>query len=802
MKFSEKAVVAAMKLGMKITGVSQNENQPAIGEYKENKGFSKLLREVAADGAILLKNDGCLPYKKKETVSVFGRCQYDWFFTGYGSGGDVKLPYSVNLTDGIKNCKNLLINEELADIYNNWCIENPVDHGVWAHWPRSLPEMPLTYELVEKAAEKTDAAIYVIGRSSGEDRENVLEEGSYYLTADEKNIIKTLSEKFKSLTVLLNIGCIIDMSWINEFKEYLNAVMIVWQGGMESGNAVADLLCGAVSPSGKLCDSVALSYKDYPSASSFGNKDYNEYCEDIFVGYRYFETFSPELVQFPFGFGLSYTDFSLSGRKVKKTDDAIIVSVNVKNTGAFPGKQVLQLYLEKPNTFLGNPSRELVAFSKTSLLSPGESESLELRAPKYFFTSYDDCGETGYPFSYLLQEGTYSIYLGTDVRNAKKIWSYEQEKTELYKKLKQVCAPHKPFMRTTRNSRGNKESKQVLTAQYDLKKIIHENLPETIEFTGYKGYSLKDVKDKKVSIEDFTAQLTSYELEAICRGDIDMDSPLGVKGNAGVLGGTIKSLRDKGIPALTTTDGPSGIRLLYYASLIPIGSLLASTYDPKLVERIYSYIGKEMKALGSDILLAPGMNIHRNPLCGRNFEYFSEDPLLSGYMAAATISGIQSSGLSACPKHFACNNQEYNRTHNDSRVSERALREIYLRGFEIAVKKANPKCIMTSYNKINGVWGHYNYELCQRILRDEWNYDGLVMTDWWMRSSKSPEFPKLRDNAYRVRSSVDVLMPGAKRLSGKSDNTLLETLDKNDGITLGELQRSAIRVIRTCMKIQ
>ena len=282
-----------------------------------------------------------------------------------------------------------------------------------------------------------------------------------------------------------------------------------------------------------------------------------------------------------------------------------------------------------------------------------------------------------------------------------------------------------------------------------------------------------------------------------------MNSPLGAQGNAGAFGGVLASLRDKSVPAAITTDGPSGIRLTACSSLLPIGTGLASSWDTELVERLYARVGEEMKRLGSDVLLAPGMNIHRNPLCGRNFEYSSEDPLLTGFMASAAVRGIQSAGVSACPKHFACNNQETNRIHNDSRLSERALREIYLKGFEICVKTAHPQNIMTSYNKINGVWGHYNYELCEMILRREWGYEGNIMTDWWMRSSKSPEFPKMRDQAYRVRAGVNVLMPGGSRGSKrKPDGTLLKTYKKHDGITLGELQRNAEWVLRFIVNSQ
>ena len=335
----------------------------------------------------------------------------------------------------------------------------------------------------------------------------------------------------------------------------------------------------------------------------------------------------------------------------------------------------------------------------------------------------------------------------------------------------------------------------------DLRKIISDNLPESVGMTGDKGIKLVDVKNGKASMGDFVAQLSLKELEAITRGDYTMRSKLGAPGNAGCFAGVLPSMRSKGIPAVTTTDGPSGLRLSASCSLIPIGTLLSSSFDTKLVEELLTAIGKEMLVKGSDIILAPGMNIHRTPLCGRNFEYFSEDPVLSGKIAAAYVRGIQKNGTSACPKHYACNNQEYNRCKNDSRLSERALREIYLRGFEICVKEAKPQNIMTSYNKINGVWGHYNYELCTTILREEWGYEGNVMTDWWMQDSNSPEFPAMKNQAYRVRAQVDVLMPGgASRLPLRiSDGTLLKTYGKEDGITLGEIQRSAMNVLRFAM---
>lgn len=799
MAIISKIVNKAVNLGTKLFGgVAQDEAQAALGPVTITDGMPELLRRAAADTAVLLKNNDVLPYKKDTVLSVFGRGQYEWFYTGYGSGGDVKKPYGVNLVEGIKNCEDLVLNTELAEIYKKWNDENPIDHGWWGHWPRYYPDMNLTEEIVKAAAKKSDSAVYIIGRSSGEDRENALEKGSYYLTDNEKASLDLITKYFDSVTVLLNIGSIIDMEWAEKYGRKIGAIMIVWQGGMESGNAIADLLCGKVSPSGKLADTIAEEYEDYPSSKDFGSIAFNNYKEDIYVGYRYFETFEKDDVLYPFGFGLSYTNFELKMGNVKKGKNSVTVECTVKNVGEFSGKEVVQVYVKKPCGTLGNPARELVGFAKTGLLAPKKSEKVKIEIPNEYFCSYDDSGKSGYAYSYVMEEGEYKLYVGTDVRSAEKVWSYHQEKTVQVLELQQTAAPDVAFDRMVNDGKLKYEKTPV--KEYDLRHIIIENIPRPIPRTGDKGYKLIDVKEGRVSMEDFVSQLDLDELEAISRGDYTMDSPLGAKGNAGAIGGVTESLRKKGVPAVITTDGPSGIRLLSYCSLIPIGTAFACSFDTDLVKEVYTLISKEMKEKGSDILLAPGMNIHRSPLCGRNFEYFSEDPVLSGLMAAASVEGIQASGGSACPKHYACNNQETNRTHNDSRVSERALREIYLKGFEICIKNAKPKCIMTSYNKINGVWGHYHYELCERILRREWNYEGMVMTDWWMRSSKSPEFPEMCDQAYRVRSGVNVLMPGGKRTGKhKPDGTLLKTFGKIDGITSGEMQRTAMFVLNMCM---
>ena len=794
------------KIIRKITGAELAQEQQLKAELSGdvNENIVPLLRRAGADGCVLLKNEkNTLPFTENDNVAVFGRVQYDYFYVGNGSGGDVRCPYKLSLIDGIEKNNAFKINGELKDTYRLWREKHQVDPGFWGHWPRFYPEMPLKSSLVKSARQKSNKALVVIGRSAGEDRENALKKGSFYLTDSEVKLLDAVTEHFDKVAVILNVGSVMDFEKLNSYGDKISAIMIVWQGGMESGNSVADVLSGKVNPSGKLSDTVAVNYKSYPGSDHFGAKEENRYVEDIYVGYRYFETFCPNEVSYEFGFGLSYTQFEITPVSAENDDGKISVGAQVKNIGNVPGREVLQLYAQAPQGRLGKPSRVLVGFKKTKELMPGQSETLVITAQPYSYASFDDSGNSGNRNCYVLEEGEYKFFLGTSVKKCDEVLSFKLDSLKVLQSLTEVMAVREQsrFRRflPVKNGGGYKLSfENVPVSTTDLKQIILDNLPKGREITGDRGYKLKDVRDGRVSLDDFTAQLTPDELELITRGEGMMRSPSGAEGNAGIFGGVSKSLRDKGIPPVTTTDGPSGIRLSAACSLMPCGTALACTWDEELIEQLFAEMGREMVSKGSDVLLAPGMNIHRNPLCGRNFEYYSEDPLISGKIAAATVRGIQSVGVSACPKHFACNNQEYNRNYNNSIVSQRALREIYLKGFEICVKEASPKNLMTSYNKINGVWSHYNYELCTTVLRGEWGYKGNVMTDWWMRYAPSPEFPEISGNAYRVRAQVDVLMPGARTSISKTaepDGTLLETYGRENGITLGEMQRSAKNVL-------
>lgn len=800
MKIGKTAFKAVGKIVNKVTsataqGTSSGEN----GGYIYDSQLAFFCREAAAESIVMLKNNnGVLPIGKEQVVSVFGRVQNDYFYVGYGSGGDVNAGYKISLMQALRNDADIKINTRLADEYETLCKKNPVDNGFWGHWPMSYEELHIDPEAVKKAADCSDTAVVIIGRAAGEDRENKAEKGSYYLTDAEIELLDTVTECFSKVALLLNCGSIIDMTKIASYGDKISSVLYVWQCGAESGNAIADVLSGRISPCGKLTDTIAADYSDYPSCGSLDNKKYTVYAEDIYVGYRWFETFARDKVLYPFGFGLSYTDFSFENIEFRQNGTNFSVSLNVKNIGKYAGKQTVQLYYSAPCGRLGKPARTLVAFAKTAALKSGESERVLFDIPMSSLASYDDERE----HSYVLEKGKYTFYVGCDVRSAIPCGEFDLDEDMVTQRLSRHSAAKIPFKRIKATDGGYTHD-DVPVCTDSIRNIILKNLPEAVEITGDRGIKLSDVKSGKAEMKAFVAQLSLAELEAVSRGDYTMNSPLGAAGNAGVYGGVLKSLRDKGISPVTATDGPSGIRLRAAATLLPIGTALACTWNTELVEKLYSRIGAEMKRVGSDVLLAPGMNIHRDPLCGRNFEYFSEDPILSGKIASAVVRGIQSQGVSACPKHFACNNRETNRTHNDSRLSERALREIYLKGFEICVKEAKPQNIMTSYNKINGVWGHYNYELCKCILRDEWGYDGCIMTDWWMRPSASPEFPKMRNQAYRVRAGVNVLMPGGGRAGRKKpDGTLLKTYGKKDGITLGELQQNAEYILKFIMNSQ
>lgn len=788
------------------------------------EGFAAFSRKVAAEGAVLLQNDGqVLPLVKGDRVSVFGRIQINYYRSGTGSGGSVNVPYTTNLLDGLRSKPQIQLNEQLAAVYEQWVKENPFDNGGggWAAEPWHQKEMPLTDDLVADARTKSDKAIIVIGRTAGEDKDNAAEPGSYLLTEDELAMLETVTRHFTKTVVVLNVSNIIDMSWVKHprFENPIGAVIYAWHGGMEGGNAIADVLVGQVTPSGKLTDTIAATIDDYPSTANYGAEDKNLYKEDIYVGYRYFETFCPEKVLYPFGYGISYTTFALGQPQCtvveKNGGHHVDIKVEVTNTGtAYAGKEVVQVYVEAPQGKLGKPVKVLAAFAKTRLLEPGESEQLKLSFPLSRIASYDDAGVTGHRSACVLEAGTYRFHVGTNVREAAPVEvdgreGFTLDELVVVEQLQEALAPTEAFQRMrpgARKADGTYELtwEDVPTRTVDLAARIKQNLPDEIPFTGNKGYTLRDVHEGKVSMEAFIGQLTDEELATIVRGE-GMSNPLVTPGTASAFGGMSESLRQYGIPVGCTADGPSGIRMDsgHKATQVPIGTLLAATWDTALVEELYVLEGRELVRNNIDTLLGPGMNLRRNPLNGRNFEYFSEDPFITGVFATACTKGLKRGGSTATLKHFAGNNQEKNRTKVDAVMSERALRELYLKGFEIAVKEGGANSIMTAYNPLNGYWTASNYDLNTTILRKEWQYEGIVMTDWWAMMNDCVEGgePSRTNTGAMVRAQNDLYMVVANY--GAEDNAMedntLESLATGK-LTRGELQRSAINICRFLMQ--
>ncbi|WP_342480927.1 glycoside hydrolase family 3 C-terminal domain-containing protein [Paenibacillus sp. FSL L8-0340] len=788
------------------------------------EGFAEFSRVAAAEGAVLLKNEGqVLPLQASDNVAIFGRTQVNYYRSGTGSGGSVHVSHTTNLLDGLRNKQNISINQPLAAVYETWIESNPFDNGGggWAAEPWHQKEMPLTDELVSEARAKSNKAIVVIGRTAGEDQDNANEPGSYQLNDEEKAMLKQVTAYFEQTVVVLNVSNIIDMSWLNDegYAHPIPCVIYAWQGGMEGGNAIADVLAGEVTPSGKLTDTIAYSIEDYPSTRNYGNELKNFYQEDIYVGYRYFETFCPERVQFEFGYGLSYTRFEVKPEEAKvitKDGEAYIaIEVNVSNTGtAFAGKEVVQVYYEAPQGKLGQPAKALAAFVKTQLLQPGESQRLTVRFPVHSMASYDDAGVTGHASAYVLEAGTYRLYVGTSVKALAEVGvagqsGYSVEALQVVEQLQEALAPTESFTRMHPGARKADGSYELAYAEVPKQKVsmaerIQSNLPETLAQTGNQGYKLRDVHEGKVSMKAFIAQLSDQDLAAIVRGE-GMSSPLVTPGTASAFGGVSDQLFSYGIPVGCTADGPSGIRMDsgQKATQVAIGTLLAATWNAELVEELYVMEGRELLSNSVDALLGPGLNIRRSPLNGRNFEYFSEDPLISGVFAAACTRGIMKGGSNATLKHFACNNQEKYRSKVDAIVSERALREIYLKGFEIAVKQGGANSVMTSYNPVNGHWAASNYDLNTTVLRGEWGFKGIVMTDWWaiMNDVVDGGPADRRNTNWMVRAQNDLYMVvsnyGAET-NVWGDNTI-ESLD-NGTLTRGELQRSAINICEFLMQ--
>ena len=722
----------------------------------------ELSRQAATEGMVLLKNkDHILPLKKGSRVALFGKATAD-YVKGGGGSGDVTVSYTRNLYEGMQMKERegkVSINHALADFYVSE-VKKQHKAGVLPGFTVE-PEVP--DELFTQAKASCDTAIISICRFSGEgwDRQTVLDKdtkymhpsliaqlemnkkvfqnGDYYLTNEEAALVEKVKANFDRVIVVLNIGGVCDTTWFKDVDE-ISGVLLSYQAGMEGGLATADLLVGDANPSAKLTDTFASALEDYPSTATFHESlDYVDYTDDIYVGYRYFETIpgAAKKVNYPFGFGLSYTEFKVRPVSAEKVNETIRFTVDVKNIGNVAGKEVVQLYYSAPDGVLGKPAKVLGAYKKTRLLSPGETQTIVLTLAIADMASYDDLGRIA-KSAYILEKGVYHFYIGTSVRDlCKPSFTYKITKDMITKQLSSKAAPSQLAKRMT--SDGTFEALPVLDKDFPVSVLTPLEETEGIlpairgkEHTNRaddfdkKLPQLIDVAKGRMTLDEFVDALPTDALIHLLGGQPN----IGVANTFG-----IGNLPEYGIPGIMTADGPAGLRIQPECGVCttawPCATMMAATWNTKLVEQVGAAAALEVKENNIGVWLTPAMNIHRSPLCGRNFEYYSEDPLVAGKTGAAMTRGIQSQHIGVSVKHFCCNNKETNRKNSDSRVSERALREIYLKGFEIVVKEADPYTIMSSYNLINGCRASENQDLLTGILREEWGFKGIVTTDWW-----------------------------------------------------------------------
>lgn len=777
-----------------------------------SKEHIELSKAAAAEGMVLLKNDdNVLPLKKGARVALFGKASAD-YVKGGGGSGDVTVEYIRSLIDGFKALSDYA---ETFEELNNFYKKNVNEQYEAGAAPGMTVEPELDGALVSRARAYTDTAIISICRFSGEgwDRKSsydeglnsedamvrasqkIFEHGDFYLSEAEKRMVEAVKKSFPRVVVVLNVGGAVDTSWFAN-DAGIQSVLMAWQGGMEGGLAEAELLCGIVNPSGRLADTFAQRLEDYPSSYNFHeSEDYVDYTEDIYVGYRYFETIpgAAEKVVYPFGYGLSYTKFDWQLEAAVQDGANVTVKVSVTNCGEADGKEVMQLYVKAPQGVLGKPERVLAAFAKTRLLKPGESQLLCMCFSIDDIASYDDTGRVA-KSAYVLEAGDYELYLGTSVRSARKLGCVcREDKTRIVKQLSAKLAPSSLTKRL--RSDGSFEQLETHTPHekdaddidFELKTAIDGRSPawRALEGCPVWGHDderkkqLSQVADGSVTMDEFLAQMSDEDLSHLVGGQPNT-------GVANTFG--IGNMPEYGIPNFMTADGPAGLRIDKKCGVNttawPCATLLACTWDPQTVRMVGEAGAREVKENNISIWLTPAVNIHRTPMCGRNFEYYSEDPFLAGVLASAMVEGIQSQNIAATVKHFALNNKETNRRESNSRVSERAAREIYLKQFEIIVKKAKPWCIMSSYNIVNDYRASENRELLEDILRGEWGYEGVVTTDWWAMSEHYKE----------IKAGNDVKMP-----AGMPTN-LAKALDQGL-LSRQELEVCARRLLGLMLKL-
>lgn len=807
-----------------------------------------IARRAAAEGFVLLKNEGMLPLKKGTRVGLYGAGAVKTIKGGTGSG-DVNERDCVNIYQGMVNAGYEVTSGEWLKDY-----EKIYDQARW-DWKdaifAAMPQydgnffraysamqfmVPCGSPLCEEKArtDGADAAVFVLSRVAGENADRHDSKGDYFITDEEKALLAQVCACYESVLLVINTGGLIDLAFTEEFPQ-IKSILQFMQAGQEGGNAFGDVISGAVTPCGKMTDTWARDYYDYPNASFFSFKSGNvykeEYKEGIYVGYRYFDTFEVP-VRYSFGYGLSYTAFqilpgeiSVSGMGTERP--VVSVSAVVKNMGkTYSGKEVVQIYVSCPQGRLPKEFRRLAGFGKTRLLAPGESQNLKISFPLEQLASY--CEECA---SWILEEGTYGIWLGDSLADAVLTGSIKLDKDAVVTRCRNIC----PLQQELEEILPDREKVQAREGAWLAKAaslpIVEIKAEDILTRTVEYGELSDHYPGKAGEIVD---SLSLDQLVALATGDIakGQGSELGSAGQTvpGAAAETVTAAAEEpwNVASIVLADGPAGLRLsrsyqvvdgaavkggflqaleggffapeeekkgisyYQYCTAIPVGTLLAQTWDTELVKEVGEMIGREMNLFEVTLWLAPGMNIHRNPLCGRNFEYFSEDPLLAGMMASAMTLGVQKvPGCGTTIKHFACNNQEDNRMGSDSVLSERTLREIYLKGFEIAVRNSQPMSIMTSYNLINGVHAANCQDLCTKAARDEWGFAGAIMTDWTTTTASTAGACSA---AGCMRAGNDMVMPG-----DPADHENIRKELEEGTLDIRELKRCVWNTVKVCL---
>lgn len=756
---------------------------------------AKLVRRAAAEGIVLLKNEGLLPLKESTPIALFGSGAAETVKGGTGSG-DVNSRESISIYRGMREEQAVITSEAWLKDYekcyetarNAWRdkvladakrLENPFD--AYAANPFSLPEgREIRAEDLKDAA----VAVYVISRISGEGKDRRRQEGDYYLSRKEQEDIRLLDRAGLPLVLMINAGGPVELTDILKEAKNIRAVLNISQPGQEGGRAVSDVLFGKAVPGGRLTMTWARRYEDYPCAETYGylngNLETEEYREGIYVGYRYFDSFGTAPL-FPFGYGLSYTDFAMRFEGLQITENDIKIAVSVENAGErHCGREVVQVYVTPPQTGIKKEYHRLAGFAKTDSLQPKEMQKLIIDIEQKQLASFSE--ELS---AWVIEKGEYGVWIGNSSASltlAAILKVRQQTVIEEVEKLWQkTCLSVDEMSSGGITDRAKEEPTETAERRVPVFVFAPKREPNRIGKTPYAAEQAID------------------ELIPLLYGNIaENTSVLGSAGSRvpGSAGETSRALLETyGKRPLVMADGPAGLRLqqsyevdkktgevygrsvfgalengflepmerhenteIYYqyCTAFPVGTALAQTWDVKLMREIGEAVAVEMREFHIDLWLAPGMNIHRNPLCGRNFEYYSEDPLLSGMLAAFITAGVQEKGgCGVTIKHFACNNQEDHRMGVDARIGERAFREIYARGFEIAVKRCAPAAMMSAYNRINGVYAANSRELCTTLARKEWGYEGVIMSDW------GTTLPSDGSVSWRCAAAGnDIIMPG------------------------------------------